>query len=215
MRGEGQKAWIVQRLAVLPAQHHHLLIVVQTGRGHASQVGESADVFAHRRLEVHAFHPAQIGSPREAQDVAEQVHAPPAFLREVQIVDAVIGLGLGRWTGLEAYHRSLGRPRPQGTHSAPDLLVAAAKALGTQLLPAASRRELRMTLQQLAQRRFIGVDGALTRRRRLQFTRHVSLSTLLAHRRQHPSHRAPRHAQLAGNMPLRLTLLPTLHDVMA
>src|SRR6202035_4630792 len=78
MRGESQETRVVERLTLLPTQHHHLLIVVQTGRRHPSQVLESADVLTHRRLEVHTWHPAHIGTPRIAQEVAEQVHAPPA-----------------------------------------------------------------------------------------------------------------------------------------
>ncbi len=61
-------------------------------------------------------------------------------------------------------------------------------------------REPRMTLQQLTQLCLVGIEQVrVPAACRLQFSATFPLSTLLAHRRQHPFHRAPRHAQFAGN----------------
>src|SRR5260370_15049751 len=105
MRGEGQKARIVQRPVLVVLQHYDLHVVVKTDRGHAAKIREGADVLADRGGEVLRLDERQVRTPRVAQHIAEQVNAPPAFLGEIDVVGAVIHLSLRAPARLEADHR--------------------------------------------------------------------------------------------------------------
>ena len=59
---------------------------------HTAQVREGPHVLADRGLEVLRLGEVQVLTPRVAQDVTEQVDAPPPFLGEVDLVGGIIHL---------------------------------------------------------------------------------------------------------------------------
>ena len=81
VRGEGQELGVVERTVGVVTQDDHLEVVVQADAGHAAQVMEGAHVLAHRRRQIHRLDEAQVLPTRVAEQVAEQVDAPPAFAR--------------------------------------------------------------------------------------------------------------------------------------
>ena len=79
MRGEGQKARVVDRLIPVITGHHDLHVVVQTGGGGTLQVVEGAHVFPDGGGKVLRFHEAHVLAARVTQYVTEGMHAAPAF----------------------------------------------------------------------------------------------------------------------------------------
>ena len=114
VRGEGEELGVVQRAVGVVPEHHRFEVVVQADAGDAAQVMEGMHVLAQGRQQVHRLDPAQVLPPRVAEQVAEQVDAPAAFAREVEVVDAIVHLGLLAWPGLKARH---GRRRRRGRSS--------------------------------------------------------------------------------------------------
>jgi len=82
-------------------QHDRFHVVVQASRRHAAEVLEGADVLTQRGRQVLALNKAQILTTRVAQQIAEQVDATAAFTGKVDIVSAVIHLGLDARRRLE------------------------------------------------------------------------------------------------------------------
>jgi hypothetical protein len=60
VRGKGEELGIVERPLVGVPQDDDLHVVVQTGRGHTTQVREGADVFAQRGWQVLSFDETQV-----------------------------------------------------------------------------------------------------------------------------------------------------------
>ena len=94
MCGEGQELRVVQRPLVAVPQHHDLHVVVQAGPGRAAEMLEGPDVFAQGGRQILGLDEAQVLPPRVTQHVAEEVDAATPFAREVDVVGAVIHLGL-------------------------------------------------------------------------------------------------------------------------
>ena len=94
VRGEGEELGVVERAVGVMPQHHRFEVVVQADAGDAAQVMEGMHVLAQRRRQVHRLDEAQVLPPRVAEQVAEQVDAPAAFAREVDVVDAIVHLCL-------------------------------------------------------------------------------------------------------------------------
>jgi len=63
VRGEGQKAWVVERFAVLVILHDHLEVVVQAGGRHAAQMVEGGDVLPERGVKILTLDKTQILPP--------------------------------------------------------------------------------------------------------------------------------------------------------
>ena len=105
MRGEGEEFGIVERAVGIVTQHHRFEVIVEANTRNAAQVMEGVYVFAQRRRQVHRLDEVQVLPTRVAQQIAEEVHAPPPFTREVEIVDAVIHLRF----------RALARSQSRGT----------------------------------------------------------------------------------------------------
>ena len=176
VRGKGQKARIVQWPVLVVLQHHDLHVVVEADRGHAAKIREGADVLANRGGKVLRLDERQVRTPRVAQHIAEQVNSPPAFLGEIDVVGAVIHLGLLTHGRLEADHRRARGLHAQLPYPFTHHGVADGKAAGTQLLVHPHRRHVRVTLQQLHQEAFVLIEPArasrcLTQRRRRRLTR--------------------------------------------
>ena len=106
-------------------KHDGLEVVVQADAGDAAQMMERVHVLAQRRRQVHRLDEAQVLPPGVAEQVAEQVDATAAFTREVDVVDAVVHLGLHAGPGLEARHGRRRGPRPQAHDPFADRRVAA------------------------------------------------------------------------------------------
>ena len=88
----------------------------------------------------------------------EQVDAAAALDGEVEVVDAIVHLGLLSEAGLKADHGGLTGARSQLADARPNLLVPSGKPLCLQLLPQPPRGELRVTPQQLLQGRVVGMS---------------------------------------------------------
>ena len=93
--GEGEELRIVERPFIAVPQHHDLHVVVQASAGHAAQMFEGADVFAQSRRQVLGLDKTQILAAGVTEHIAERVNATAAFAGEVDVVGAVIHLGLG------------------------------------------------------------------------------------------------------------------------
>ena len=126
VRGEGEELGVVQGAVGVVPQHHRLEVVVQADAGDAAQMMEGLHVLAQRRQQIHRLDEAQILPPRVAEQVAEQIDAPAAFAGEVDVVDAIVHLGLQPWPGLKARHGRRRGARPQQPHALPHDRVAAA-----------------------------------------------------------------------------------------
>jgi hypothetical protein len=113
--GEGQEPRVVQRHVAVVAGHHHLEIVVQAAGRHAAEVGKGMDVLLQGGGEVLGLDETQVLPARVAQHVAEQLHASPALLGEIEVVAGVVHLRLRPGCRLEADHR-------RGRRSWPPLL---------------------------------------------------------------------------------------------
>ena len=140
-------------------QDDHLHVVVQAGGRHAAQVLKGADVLADRGREVLALHEVEIQAAGVAQDVAEQVDAPPAFLSEVEVIGAVVHLRLGSRGCLKADHGLRRRLRSQASDPLADHRVAAAKAPGLQLFVDTDGGHVRVAFQELADEPFVFIEG--------------------------------------------------------
>ena len=109
VRGERQKACVVNRLIVFPTRDDHFHVVVQACRGDALEMIERPDVLADRRVEVLSLRKADILSPGITQQITEQIDFSATFLREVDLIGGPVHLGLNARTGLEANREWLGR----------------------------------------------------------------------------------------------------------
>ena len=134
MRGEGQKAGVVDRLVAVVTRHDDLHVIVETGGGHASKVLEGPHVFADRGLHVLGRREVQILPPGIAQHVAEEVHLAAAFLGEVDRIDRPVHLGLGPRPGLKTLHGRAWALLPQLSYPLAEHGVAALVAAGAKLL---------------------------------------------------------------------------------
>src|SRR6185295_14120930 len=113
MRGEGEKASVVDRLIAIIAGDHDFHVVVETGGSQAAEILEGADVFANGGGKVLSLHESQVLAARIPQQVAESVHTAPAFRCKRDLVRRVIHLCLHTRSCLEALHRWFRRMRPQ------------------------------------------------------------------------------------------------------
>ena len=165
VRGEGEELGIVQRAVGVTPEHHGLEVVVQADARHAAQVMKRPHMLALGRHQVHRLDKAQILPARVAEQVAEAVHASPAFAREVDVVDAIVHLGLHSFRGLKARHRLQRGTRTEKPHSLAHHRIAAGVAAGTQLLQGTLDGEVRIFGEQFLQDRLEGIDlaAALTR----------------------------------------------------
>ena len=113
--GEGEELGIVEGAVGVVAQDHRFEVVVQADAGDAAEMMEGLHVLAQRGRQIHRLDEAQVLPARVAEQVAEQVDAPPAFAGEVDVVDAMIHLGLHAGVGLKARHGRRRSARPQQT----------------------------------------------------------------------------------------------------
>ena len=149
MGGESEKAGVIDGLVAVVTGHHHLHVVVETGRGQSLEVFEGADMFADGGGEVLRLHKAQILAARVTQHITESMHPPPAFGRERNVVRRIIHLSLHAGTGLEPLHRRFRRVRPHGAQMFLHDAVAALKAQPAQFFMQADGGQIRVAFQQL------------------------------------------------------------------
>src|ERR1019366_286025 len=148
---------------------------------------------------------------RIAEQVAEEINAPPAFAREVDVIDAMIHLRLHPWLGLKARHGPRRGAWPQQTQATMHDRVLAGEAACLQFLHGTLGGDVRALGEQFLRDWFERVDdgfawGRLGRGRGLAVT-------LGLHPRKHALHGAARDTQLVGNRPLRHPALTPLHDL--
>src|ERR1019366_9048470 len=157
------------------------------------------------------FDEAQVLPARIAEQVAEEINAPPAFAREVDVIDAMIHLRLHPWLGLKARHGRRRGAWPQQTQASMHDRVLAGEAACLQFLHGALGGDVRIFAEQFLQDRLERINDARTwpwpaRGRSLAVT-------LGLHPRQRALHGATRDSQLVGNRPLRHPALTPLHDL--
>src|SRR5207302_7121866 len=99
VRGEGEELGIVERAVGIVTQHHRFEVVVEANVRHATQVTEGVYMLTQGCGEIHRLDEVQILPARVAQQITEEVHASPAFTREVDVVDTVVHLRLRAWPG--------------------------------------------------------------------------------------------------------------------
>ena len=128
MRGEGEEPGVVEGLLAVSRRHHDFHVVVETGGGDALKIFEGAHVFAHGGGEVLGLHEAQVLAARIAQDVAEGMHAPAAFVRERDVVRRIIHLACTPGPVSKRSTGGLRRLRPQRAQAFLDDGVAAGEA---------------------------------------------------------------------------------------
>ena len=215
MRGEGQEFGIVERPFVAMPQDHDLQVVVQAGAGHAAQVRKGADVFAEGGRQVLRLDEAQVLPARVTQHVAEEVDAAAAFVGEVDVVGAVIHLGLLPRQRLEADHRFAERCRPQFQDPLPNDGAAAAKTLGPQLLEDARDRDVGIALEQLLDRVVEGIDLARPPLRYGQSSGRFRTGTLGFPASDDALHRLACHPQVPSDASQRGSALPPPDDLVA
>ena len=158
--GEGQELRVVEGAVGIVTQHHRLEVVVQADAGDAAQVMEGMHVLAQRRRQIHRLDEAQVLPARVAEQVAEQVDAPPAFAGEVDVIDAIVHLRLRpgpvskRGTGAGAARGRNSRTRWRTTVYPPG------EAACLQFLQGALDGEVRILGQQFLQDRLERIDDA-------------------------------------------------------
>ena len=214
VRGESQKAGVVNRQIRLVTGHHDLHIVVQANGRHAAQMLEGLHVLADCGGEVLTFGEAQVLPPRIRQDITEEIDPPAAFLREVQVVLGIVHLCLHPRRRFKAFDQGPFRLRTQPGHSFFENGVAALKAAGSQFLQHADGGDARIATKQLTHHVFVVVQQALAlllglgkrRSRRLA----VAGSMMAC---QRPPHPLAADLQIAGDAPCRLAFAVTLHDL--
>src|SRR6266508_658282 len=116
---------------------------------------EGVYVLAQGRRQVHRLDEAQIRAARVAEQVAEQIDTPTAVAREVEVVDAMVHLGLGTWPGLKARHGRRRGTRPQSLDALAHDGVLAAKSTGLQFLEGALAGQVQIAGEQLLQDRLV------------------------------------------------------------
>ena len=70
--GEGQEPRVVDRLSVFPTSDDNFHVVVETGRGHSTEMFKGGDVLADGGLEVLSIGEVNVLTSRVAQEVAEE-----------------------------------------------------------------------------------------------------------------------------------------------
>ena len=101
-------------------------------------------VLAQGRRQIHRLDETQVLPARIAEQVAEQIDAPPAFAREVDVVDAMIHLCLHPWPGLKARHGRRRGARPQQPQASMHDRVLAGEAACLQFLHGALDGQVRI-----------------------------------------------------------------------
>ena len=210
VRGEGEEFGIVERAVGIVTQHHRFEVIVEANTRNAAQVMEGVYVFTQRRRQVHRLDEVQVLPTRVAQQIAEEVHAPPAFTREVEIVDAVIHLRLRAWPGLKARHGRARRARTQQPDALAHDRVLAGEAACLQFLQGALGGEIRVLGEQFLQNRLERIDDALAWSRSGRW-RGPAIALRL-HTRQRAGHRTARDTQAVGNRAHRHPALAPLYD---
>jgi len=168
VRRKRQESRVVDRLFAVILGYHHLHVVVKTGGRHAAEMLEGPNVLADRGSEVLTLDEPNILTPRVAQDVAEQVDSTRPFLREIDRAGGIVHLGLRAGRRLEPHHRLFPAARSKPANPLFDDRVPAWKPLFSQFFEHPHRRDLRVTLQQGADRCFVRIQlaGAFSTRRR-------------------------------------------------
>ncbi len=216
VRGEGQEARIIDRLVVFVPGDHDFHAVVETGRGDTAQVLEGLNVLPLRRLHVLRFDEPQVLPARVAQDQAEQVDPPPAFLGEVQRVDGIIHLSLDTGSGLEPLDPGRLEAWTQLTDTLTEDAVAAGVTAPPQFLPDPLDRDLRIAREQILNRLHVRIDQARAARpRSLQFRRHGSLLTLVLVLLQDRLDGLAGQLHLARHATHGLSAIPATNDLIA
>ena len=149
VRGEGQKAGVVNRLVAVITSHHYFHVVVQTGGGQTTEVLEGADVFADGGGKVLRLHEPHILAARVSQNVAEGMHAAPPFGGEGNFVGRIIHLRLHSRSRSRIAARAVSALRPEPAQPFAHDGIAAWEPEPAQLLVQPHRREIRIALQQL------------------------------------------------------------------
>ena len=169
--GEGEELRVVQRPFGVVPDDHRLEVVVEARPGHAAEVMEGVHVLAQRRRQVHRLDEAEVLPPGVAEQVAEEIDAAPAFAGEVDVVNAMIHLGLIARPGLEARHGRRRGSRPQPLDPFADDRVMSGEAAGPEFLKGAFPRQVRIAAEQFFQDRLERVDDADAPLRRRTFGR--------------------------------------------
>ena len=141
-------------------QHHRFEVVVQADAGDAAEMMEGMHVLTQGRRQIHRLDEAQVLPARVAEQVAEQVDAPAAFAREVDVIDAIVHLCLQAWPGLKARHGWPRGARPQQPEALTHDRVLAGEAACLQFLQGALGGEVRILGEQFLQDRLERIDDA-------------------------------------------------------
>ena len=212
--GEGQELGVVEGAVGVVTQHHGLEVVVQADAGDAAQMMEGVHVFAQGRRQVHRLDEAQVLPPRVAEQVAEQVDAPAAFAREVDVVDAIVHLCLHALARSRSAARAAARRRGRNSRNALTHARCSSpvKPRALQFLQGALDGEVRILGEQFLQDRLEGIDDAAD----------VAAacgdgaawpSRWACTRAKRAPHGAARDAQFVGNRPYATSRLMPLHDL--
>jgi hypothetical protein len=201
MRGESQKAGVVDRLVAVVASHYHFHVVVKTSRRQTFKVFEGANVFAEGGREILRLYEAQILTARVTQHVTERMHPPPPFVRERDVVRRIIHLSLNPRAGFKALHRSFRRVGANDAQVFFHDAVAALKAQPPQFFMQADGGQIRIAFQQLDDLVHIRVQQARPARAvAFRFSSSGSLVLL-----QHVAHAFAVDSQLQRDGSLRST----------
>jgi hypothetical protein len=149
VRGEGEVAWIVDRLLTLPAQHDRLLAVVLAALGQATEALERRSVTGHEGVQIGVLVQREELAPAVHQHVAVRLY-DLAAATEVERVRRPVALG--HLAGVVARRGEAWRGTWTRTHAAHVLLdrsVSAAEAGGAQLLEDTLRGDRGMARQQV------------------------------------------------------------------
>src|SRR5215469_10890660 len=92
--GKGQEARVVNRLFAVVAGNDHLHVVVETLGSDATEMHEGRDVLANRCSEILTLDKMHILAAGESQDIAEGMHTPLPFGREIDVISGIIHLSL-------------------------------------------------------------------------------------------------------------------------
>ena len=148
MEREGEEPGVVDGLRTVPALDDDFHIVVEAdGRG-AAKMLEGPHMLADRRREILRLDKPEIAPSRVAEDVAERVHAPAAFLGERDLEGRVVHLRLDSGARLEAHDGCTRRLRPQRPQAVLHDGVAAGEALGPELLIQSHGGDIGIPLEQ-------------------------------------------------------------------
>ena len=179
--------------------------------GQTTEVLKGADMLADGGGKVLCLHKPYILAARVSQDVAEGMHAAPAFGGEGDLVRRIIHLSLQPLSRFKPLHGWFRQMRPECAQPLAHNRVAALEAQAPQLLMQPHRSEMGVAFHQL--RNLIRKRVQQAGPRRALLFRGARAAILV--RRQCLGHALSSNAQQARNAALRSAAIVQSHDLVA